>query len=579
MEKINIDPTEYVVFDVETNGLKSKKDDLLSISFYKPDDQKEYSKFLPLELNQRIVTTHINGITDQDLVGATALNQDEFNYIVEEFELEKRTILIYAGRNFDAVFLSEYMKRHRISGFEKLRFYNFKRNIISSKYSYGNITKDNLCSIFNIEGVERIHSGLNDCKLEWKLFERMGGYFYLVTEGDGGDNVFRLNEDYIIPASLLSSHPNLSRLLRERPYIECQSNVIKSFEIDAKGIEKFPTNFTGTTIEHLINSMLEVDKQNSLPFLVENKRKLDFIGKIDNGILAVPMVFNLDGTVTALHKKDKEMEKRINSTAKNLKEQIGPLVDFIRNDIFKRERILSQELVVDLKNNILALCDLSTEKAILEIKTNFADSLAYKEQFFYEARGRDIYHLKMEWVKDWNTNLLKKVIFHISYVDVHIGTPGSSNWVEGKREEKRSQRISEIQKYLSSSDLILVSFINISSPIKLQCKKCEHEWTLRYSTLMKKIPDCPKCKMHRLRGENVPISKQDRKKLRADNYYERILRKSNQTIVAVNYTGSKDNVDAMCVICGYKWTTRADHLADRCWCPKCKKKNIVHPHE
>ena len=82
MEKINIDPTEYVVFDVETNGLKSKKDDLLSISFYKPDDQKEYSKFLPLELNQRIVTTHINGITDQDLVGATALNQDEFNYIV-----------------------------------------------------------------------------------------------------------------------------------------------------------------------------------------------------------------------------------------------------------------------------------------------------------------------------------------------------------------------------------------------------------------------------------------------------------------------------------------------------------------
>ena len=94
-----------------------------------------------------------------------------------------------------------------------------------------------------------------------------------------------------------------------------------------------------------------------------------------------------------------------------------------------------------------------------------------------------------------------------------------------------------------------------------------------------KIPDCPKCKMHRLRGENVPISKQDRKKLRADNYYERILRKSNQTIVAVNYTGSKDNVDAMCVICGYKWITRADHLADRCWCPKCKKKNIVHPHE
>ena len=424
MEKVSIDPREYVVFDVETNGLKSKKDDLLSISFYKPDDKKEYSKFLPLELNRKIVTTNINGITDKDLIGATALSQDEFDYIVDEFELEKRTILIYAGGNFDKVFLSEYMKRHQISGFDKLRFYNFKRNIISSKYSHGNITKDNLCSIFNIDGVKQVHNSLNDCKLEWKLFERMGGYYYLVTEGNGGDNVFRLNEDYIIPASLLSSHPNLSRILTERPYIECQSKVIKSFEIDAKGIEKFPTNFTGMTIEHLINSMLEVDKQNSLPFLEENKRKLDFIGKIDNGILALPMVFNLDGTVTALHKKDKEVEERLNSTTKKLKEQIGPLVEYIQNDIFNKERILSQELVVDSKNNILALCDLSTEKAILEIKTNSADSLAYKEQFFYEARGRKIYHLKMEWIKDWNTNLLKKVIFHIAYVDAYIGTPG-----------------------------------------------------------------------------------------------------------------------------------------------------------
>ena len=129
MRRMSTNPTEYVVFDVETNGLKSKRDDLLSISFYKPDDGKEYNRFLPLELNRRIVTTHINGITEKDLVGATALTQNEFNHIVEEFELEKRTILIYAGRNFDGGFLAEYMKRHRISGFEKLNFYNIKRNI------------------------------------------------------------------------------------------------------------------------------------------------------------------------------------------------------------------------------------------------------------------------------------------------------------------------------------------------------------------------------------------------------------------------------------------------------------------
>lgn len=70
MKKMSINPAEYVVLDVETNGLSSKRDDLLSISLYKPDDEKEYNKFLPLELNKKIVTSHINGITNTDLVAA-----------------------------------------------------------------------------------------------------------------------------------------------------------------------------------------------------------------------------------------------------------------------------------------------------------------------------------------------------------------------------------------------------------------------------------------------------------------------------------------------------------------------------
>ena len=573
MKKMSTNPAKYVVFDVETNGLKSKQDDLLSISFYKPDDGKEYNKFLPLELNQKIVTTHINGITEEDLTGATALTQNDFDHIVEEFELTDRTILIYAGRNFDITFLSEYMKRHQISGFDKLNFYNFKKNIVSSRYSHGNITKDNLCSLFKIKGVETIHSSSNDCKLEWELFKQMNGYFYLVTEGAGKDSVFRLNEDYIIPASLLYSHPNLGRMLCERPYIECHSTPIKKFEIEANGIEKFPTNITGITIEHLINSMLNVDKQDSLSFLLKNKQKLDFIGTIPNSILMVPMAFNSDGTVSAFHKEDKEIEKRINSTANNFKERIRPLVNFIKHEIFKNEHILSQELVIDSKNNILALCDLSTPKTILEIKTDYSDSLAYKEQFFYEAKGREIYHLKMEWVRDKTTDLLKKIIFHIVLVDVHIGIPGSSNWFEGKREERRAIKITEIEKYLLSSDLSLVSFKNISSPIKLQCQVCKYEWDTRYSTLMKKLPDCPNCKSKITSSKRTPMSEEERIKHRADNYYKKILKNSNHTIVALNYVGAKNDIEAICVTCGYKWKTRADHLMSRCWCPACKKRS------
>ena len=57
------DLKKYVVLDVETNGLSSINDDLLSVSIYKKKEKKEYNRFLPLELNDDVYTTHINGIT------------------------------------------------------------------------------------------------------------------------------------------------------------------------------------------------------------------------------------------------------------------------------------------------------------------------------------------------------------------------------------------------------------------------------------------------------------------------------------------------------------------------------------
>ena len=111
MKKIDVDASNYVVLDVETNGLRSKDHDLLSISFYKPDDGKTYDRFLPLEIAVHVVTTEYNGITDDDLRGKTPLTQEEFDWIVKEFELERRTILTYSGRDFDEHFLKEYLKR------------------------------------------------------------------------------------------------------------------------------------------------------------------------------------------------------------------------------------------------------------------------------------------------------------------------------------------------------------------------------------------------------------------------------------------------------------------------------------
>ena len=93
-DAISIDPTKYVVLDVETNGLSSVRDDLLSISIYKPDTGESYNRFLPLELNTSVVTTEINGIKTEDLNGFLPLTQAEVDEIIKVFELRERICVI-----------------------------------------------------------------------------------------------------------------------------------------------------------------------------------------------------------------------------------------------------------------------------------------------------------------------------------------------------------------------------------------------------------------------------------------------------------------------------------------------------
>ena len=186
MEKLDIN--KYVVLDVETNGLNSTEDDLLSISIYDPATNKTYDRFLPLEMNSFVYTTYINGITDKMLEGKEHINQDEFDKLIKDFNLYNRTILTYGS--IDKTFIKAYCKRHKLKGFDELDFFNFKHKIISSGFSSGNVTKDNLCKIYNIDNVQEVHSGHNDCLLEWELFKKIHNKFLLITF----NHVFELND-------------------------------------------------------------------------------------------------------------------------------------------------------------------------------------------------------------------------------------------------------------------------------------------------------------------------------------------------------------------------------------------------
>ncbi len=588
MEKVSIDPKKYVVFDVETNGLKSKEDDLMSISFFKPDDGKTYNRFLPLELSCVVKTTKYNGITEEMLKDKLPLTQEEFDEVIKEFELDKRTILTFSGRNFDEVFLREYLHRKKILGFDRLKFKNLKKQIITSRYSGGEASKDNLCKMFNIPKVSKIHTGINDCILEWELFKKLGESYYLVMEGIYKYDVFKLNPDYIIPVSYLQKYPNLSKLLKDRQYVVCESNEIYNLEIDAHDLDKFQTNISGMTIEHLIYSMLNVQKQDSKPFLTENKQKLEWIGEIPDTLGTIFMDFNSDGTVTAIGEENKTIEKEINKVNNHLKERIVPLIEYIKNDIFNMKPIMSQELVIDREQNILALCDLSSEDTVLEIKTNNKRTDEYKEQIFYESNGRKCYHLSMEW--KYVDGIVERIIFHVFNVNVGIGN-APERWTDESRKRTWEKTSERLQARIKSKKIKIIDFVGSTSPIIVECLKCGNIWKTSYSTITASSFKCRDC--HKRRKAEIDRKRRSEKKKNSEyitkphksfnsderlkkmekNLNEKVLDISGGTIEVSNYIGAKYNVTATCKKCMYSWQIRPDHLIDRCYCRKCKNKD------
>ena len=401
-----IDSSKFVVLDVETNGLSSERDDLLSISIYKPDTNEFYDRFLPLELQSSVLTTEINGITKEMLKDKKPLTQDEFNDVCEQFELKSRTILTYG--DLDKRFIKRYLERHKIKGFDELAFRNIKSNIISTAYTNGLLTKDNLCIAFGIQGVKDVHSGHNDCLLEWKLFkfidERLLFVSYTYEFCPEGIHhrreswyIYEFSNDYIVPVSFLHTHPKFKKILK-LPEIDIEYEEVFRLEFSKKCSPVYAYQPAGVASEHLIKRMLSANSVDSSDFLYNNKKKLKYLGSIlAEEVETIYYTENNDGTISAI---DKEHEKRVQAINKQtlaLKKEIGQIVDYIKNDIFKGNQILSQELIVNDKYNLLGLCDFSNEYGCLECKWHMYEHRSnkryldeFKYQLYITSNGRPL---------------------------------------------------------------------------------------------------------------------------------------------------------------------------------------------
>lgn len=419
---------KYVVFDVETNGVRISNDDLLSISIYDLTIGKCYNRFLPLDLQPMVLTSWIHGITDEDLEGLQHITQEEINELIDFFDLNNKILLSYSGGKgtFDSSVIINYCKRHNLVGFENLHYENIKSRLPHIGYGFeGLMSKDNICKLFKIDGIKKKHSGINDCILEWRLFEKIENQPLFFID----KNLFKYNKGYIVPVSYLNKHPELIKYADiSIPHIEGIPTVVFEYAIlpeVLRQVKKFPTNITGIALENAINAILKAEKQDNIPFLVKNKNFLEYIGSLDSRIMSIPIEVQKDGTLESLDSKYDDYIKEINKESKILTDSLSSVFDFIKQYIFKSGKILSQELVVSNDGKILSLCDLSNEECVLEIKTfkissdNKLINTPLVRQLYYESKDRKTFVLSIDFEQHTNDDL-EKIIDAINIRIYHI---------------------------------------------------------------------------------------------------------------------------------------------------------------
>ena len=162
--------------------------------------------------------------------------------------------------------------------------------------------------------------------------------------------------------------------------------------------------------EKIIYDALGVDnkiKKEDLQFLIKNKSKLTKIFEMESEFYEIPIFFE-DGLIKTNEQIFQDFINEINETHKILKndKNLKNVVSYITNNIFNKQKLSSQELVVNKKDSVLALCDLSSKNCVLEIKTTspIIDEKKYfeklKYQLYYQSNNRNTNLMTIEFVDD-----------------------------------------------------------------------------------------------------------------------------------------------------------------------------------
>ena len=235
----------------------------------------------------------------------------------------------------------------------------------------------------------------------------------------------------------------------------------------------------------MIDVLVGAEEQNNSSFLIENKSKSEFIGSMFWEMNTVDVFVNSDGTISFFDPRYRKEEKKVNSQIEILKSELSDVVDYIKKDIFKSKKVLSQEMSVD--EGVLALCDLSTEDAVLEIKTYEIDNWDdYKLQLYYEAKGREMYCMTVDWDR-----ASKSVQINFYRIDLVLN---GFSMKKNARADRVKRQTEMLNRAMNNENLEVIKYFENTLPVTIRCNKCNNTFEKKVRSITESSGvKCPYC--------------------------------------------------------------------------------------
>lgn len=123
----------------------------------------------------------------------------------------------------------------------------------------------------------------------------------------------------------------------------------------------------------------------------------------------------------------------------------------------------------------------------------------------------------------------------------------------GTMRKSTSQFTKELNE-INPSIIVKGDYISASSPIEVQCKKCNYIWNPVANSLLAGN-GCPRC------GKRLRISHEE--------FVEEMKRINSNIIIIGEYKAKREPISVMCQKCGRKWETTPDNLLRGHGCAKC----------